>query len=87
LASRWVNRELMPFTPFHTGPGMAVKAVSGEKFSLVAQIAMNIEPLVRMIHGVRVVHGFTHTYVGAVLIGALVLPVVSKIADEVLARI
>ena len=78
----------MPFTPFHMGPGMAVKAVSGKKFSLiafgVAQIAMDTEPLVRMIRGDRIVHGFTHTYVGAVLIGALVLPVVRPLGAAIL---
>ena len=70
------------------GPGMAVKAVSGKKFSLiafgVAQIAMDIEPLVRMIRGDRIVHGFTHTYVGAALIGALVLPLVRPLGAAIL---
>ncbi|HUQ29278.1 MAG TPA: hypothetical protein VM051_11845 [Usitatibacter sp.] len=67
----------MPFTPLHMGPGMAVKAIAGKRFSLtmfgVAQIAMDIEPLVGMIRGSPELHGWTHTYVGATLIGAAVL--------------
>ena len=67
----------MPFTPLHMGPGMAVKAIAGERFSLtmfgVAQIAMDIEPLVGIIRGSPELHGWTHTYVAATLIGAAVL--------------
>ncbi|PPD42165.1 MAG: hypothetical protein CTY16_14855 [Methylobacter sp.] len=63
----------MPFTPLHMGPGAAIKAVLGQYFSLmvfgVAQIAMDIEPLVRIIRGDSLIHGFTHTYIGATLIG------------------
>ena len=59
----------MPFTPFHMGPGLAIKAVSGRYLSLMvfgfSQVAMDIEPLVRMIRGDAVLHGFTHTYLGA----------------------
>jgi hypothetical protein len=56
---------------------MAVKAIAGNRFSLtmfgVAQVAMDIEPLVGIIRGSPVLHGWTHTYVGATLIGAAVL--------------
>ena len=62
----------MPFTPFHMGPGLAVKAVCGRYFSLMvfgfSQVAIDIEPLVRIIRGDAVLHGFTHTYLGATLI-------------------
>lgn len=65
----------MPFTPFHMGPGLAIKAVSGRHFSLMvfgfSQVAIDIEPLVRIIRGDAVLHGFTHTYLGATLIGLL----------------
>lgn len=65
----------MPFTPFHLGPGIAVKAVLGRRFSLTvfgfSQVAMDVEPLARMIRGDEVVHGFTHTYLGATVIGAV----------------
>jgi hypothetical protein len=63
----------MPFTPFHMGPGAALKAVAGRHFSLTvfgcAQVFMDIEPLVRMIRGDAVLHGPTHTYFGALLLG------------------
>lgn len=63
----------MPFTPYHMGPGLAVKAVCGRHFSLMvfgfSQVAIDIEPLVGIIRGnAAVVHGFTHTYIGATLI-------------------
>jgi hypothetical protein len=64
----------MPFTPFHMGPGLAVKAGMGRRMSLMvfgfSQVAIDIEPLIRLIRGDAVVHGFTHTFVGATLIGA-----------------
>ncbi|MCX7056239.1 MAG: metal-dependent hydrolase [Proteobacteria bacterium] len=54
-----------------------MKALAGRRFSLitfgVAQVAMDIEPLVRMIRGDRILHGFTHTYIGAAVVGAGVL--------------
>jgi len=65
----------MPFTPFHMGPGLAVKALSGRYFSLMvfgfSQIAIDIEPLVHIIRGDAVIHGFTHTYLGATVIGVI----------------
>lgn len=63
----------MPFTPIHMGPGLALKAAAGRHFSLMvfgfSQVAMDIEPLVGMMRGDPVLHGFTHTYAGATLIG------------------
>jgi membrane-bound metal-dependent hydrolase YbcI (DUF457 family) len=71
----------MPFTPFHMGPGITVKAVAGRRFSLMvfgfSQVAIDIEPLVRILRGDTVLHGFTHTLVGATLIG-LVSAVVGR---------
>lgn len=59
----------MPFTPFHMGAGLALKAVAGRHFSVltfgIAQVAMDIEPLVGMLRGAAVLHGPTHTYLGA----------------------
>ena len=66
----------MPFTPFHMGPALALKAVSGRYFSVlvfgIAQIAMDIEPLIGMIRNAGVLHGWSHTYIGATVIGILV---------------
>jgi hypothetical protein len=63
----------MPFTPFHMGPGAAMKAVSGDHFSLMvfgfSQIIIDIEPLIRILHGDKYLHGYSHTYIGAFIIG------------------
>jgi len=62
----------MPFTPFHMGPGIVVKAILQSSFSLMvfgwAQIVMDIQPLVVMITGEGHLHGFSHTYIGATLL-------------------
>ena len=62
----------MPFTPIHMGPGILLKAILQSGFSLMGfgwtQIVMDIQPLIVMITGEGHLHGFTHTYVGAVLI-------------------
>lgn len=62
----------MPFTPFHMGPGIVVKALLQGSFSLMvfgwAQIVMDIQPLIVLITGEGHLHGFTHTYVGATLL-------------------
>ncbi len=64
----------MPFTPFHMGPGLLVKALLQGSFSLMvfgwAQILMDIQPLVVILTGEGHLHGFSHTYIGATLIGA-----------------
>lgn len=80
----------MPFTPFHMGPGLAIKAATGRHFSLVvfgfAQVAMDIEPLVRILRGDPILHGFTHTYLGATLIAVAVIlagrPVCQALLDR-----
>lgn len=63
----------MPFTPFHMGPGLLIKALLQGSFSLMVfgwtQIIMDIQPLIVLITGNGHLHGFTHTYVGATLIG------------------
>ncbi|PHS01346.1 MAG: hypothetical protein COA78_22685 [Blastopirellula sp.] len=62
----------MPFTPFHMGPGLLIKALLQGSFSLMvfgwAQIVMDIQPLVAMITGEGRLHGFSHTYLGATLL-------------------
>jgi hypothetical protein len=65
----------MPVTPLHMGPGLAVKAVAGRHFSLMVfgftQVTIDIEPLVRIVREDPVLHGFTHTYLGATVIAIL----------------
>ncbi|MBI1891168.1 MAG: metal-dependent hydrolase [Burkholderiales bacterium] len=75
----------MPFTPFHMGPGIFLKAVLQGSFSLMvfgwAQIIMDLQPLIVLLSGEGHLHGFTHTYIGATLIGA-VSAVTGKYAAE-----
>ncbi len=62
----------MPFTPFHMGPGLLVKALLQSCFSLMifgwTQIVMDIQPLIVLITGQGHLHGFTHTFIGATVI-------------------
>ena len=63
----------MPFTPLHMGPGIAIKSIAQRNFSLMvfgwSQIATDIQPLYAMITGNGELHGFTHTYLGAIILG------------------
>jgi len=63
----------MPFTPLHMGPGILVKALLQGSFSLMvfgwSQIVMDIQPLVVLLTGEGHLHGFSHTFVGASLLG------------------
>lgn len=65
----------MPFTPLHMGPGLLIKAVLQGSFSLMvfgwAQILMDIQPLVVILTGEGHLHGFSHTLIGATLIGVV----------------
>lgn len=62
----------MPFTPFHIGLAVILKPVAKSYFSVfafgIAQIAMDIQPLLGLLYGWPVLHGWTHTYLGALLI-------------------
>jgi hypothetical protein len=56
------------------GPGLLVKAILRGSFSLMVfgwtQVLMDVQPLIVMVTGQGELHGYTHTYLGAVLIGA-----------------
>lgn len=75
----------MPFTPFHMGPGLLVKALLQGSFSLMVfgwtQIIMDLQPLVVLLTGEGHLHGFTHTYIGATLI-AIAAGLTGKYAAE-----
>jgi hypothetical protein len=55
------------------GPGVALKAVMLRRFSLAvfgwSQIVIDLQPLIVMITGQGELHGFSHTLLGATLIG------------------
>lgn len=65
----------MPFTPFHLGPGALFKAIGGHRFSFMvfggSQVMMDIEPLVGILRGSVVLHGYSHTLGGALAIGSV----------------
>lgn len=65
----------MPFTPLHMGPGILLKALRPERFSLMVfgwtQIVMDLQPLFAMLSGRGELHGFSHTLIGASLIAVL----------------
>jgi membrane-bound metal-dependent hydrolase YbcI (DUF457 family) len=54
------------------GPGILIKSLLQGSFSLMVfgwtQIVMDIQPLIVLISGEGHLHGFTHTYIGAILI-------------------
>jgi hypothetical protein len=62
----------MPFTPFHFGPGLAVKAAAPRYFSfsvfVFSQLLIDIEPLYYLLRGEAPLHRFFHTYPGAAVI-------------------
>lgn len=70
---RNLREHLMPFTPFHLGPGLAIKGLMPNQFSLsifaLSNVAMDVEPLYRMWRVQPPMHGVSHTLAGALLIG------------------
>lgn len=65
----------MPFTPIHLGPGLVFKAIGGRRFSFMvfggSQVLMDMEPLLGILRGWPVLHGYTHTVAGALAIGTV----------------
>lgn len=67
----------MPFTPFHMAAGVLLKPLLDRHLCLtafgLAQVLMDVEPLVRLFRGDSVLHGPSHTLPGAVLVGGLAI--------------
>jgi hypothetical protein len=78
----------MPFTPFHLGPGIAFKAIGGRHFSFMvfggSQVLMDIEPLIGILTHKPILHGPTHTLLGALVIGTLAGTIGKPISAAVL---
>jgi len=72
------------------GPGLAIKALAGRRFSVltfgIAQIAMDIEPLVGMVRGADVLHGPSHTYLAALVIAVIVAAISPPICLPIFRR-
>jgi len=64
----------MPFTPFHFGPGAALKAAAPRHFSFTVfaftNVVIDLEPLYYMLTDEWPIHRFFHTYAGATLAAA-----------------
>lgn len=67
------------------GPGILIKSILQGSFSLMVfgwtQIVMDIQPLIVLISGEGHLHGFTHTYIGAILI-AIIAALTGKYLSE-----
>jgi hypothetical protein len=63
----------MPFTPYHFGPGIAMKAAGPAGFSFTifccSQFVIDLEPGYLLWTQQAPVHRFFHTFVGATLVG------------------
>jgi hypothetical protein len=59
------------------GPAAAFKLIGQRYFSFTvfgfSQILMDLEPLIRILRGDAILHGFSHSYLGATLIGSVSL--------------
>ncbi len=79
----------MPITPLHLGPGAIFKAAGGRRFSFVvfglAQVAMDLDAVVRFIAGSNLLHGPVHSLLGATVVG-MVFAVIGKPLGESLIR-
>lgn len=66
----------MPFTPFHFGPGLAIKSVATRHFSwlafVVVQVVIDVETLYYLVQRAYPIHRHLHTFIGATLTGILV---------------
>ena len=65
----------MPFTPFHFGPSATVAIPLYRRLDvftfIFANIIIDIEPLIVLTYNLNCrVHGYTHTFIGAALLGA-----------------
>jgi hypothetical protein len=62
----------MPITPFHLGPGAAVKAIAPRHFSFTvfafSQALIDLEPIGFFFATGDPVHPYLHTYLGATLV-------------------
>ena len=72
------------------GAALIVKPALSKRFSVItfgiAQVAMDIEPGIRMALGTDVLHGQTHTLPGAVVIAILVMLIAPSICNGLLAK-
>ncbi len=72
------------------GVALIAKPVLNRRFSMmtfgIAQVAMDIEPGVRMWAHADVLHGPTHTFLGALIMASVVTLIAPGICDRLLAK-
>jgi hypothetical protein len=72
------------------GAALALKPLLGRRFSVLsfglAQVAIDLEPGIRMLLGTRELHGWTHTYLGATVIAAMLTVLVAPPCRWILRR-
>ena len=72
------------------GAALIVKPALNRRFSVItfgiAQVAMDIEPGIRMAAGADVLHGPTHTLLGALVMGLLVMLIAPSICSAMLTK-
>lgn len=78
----------MPFTPIHLGPGLLAKGLIKHRFSFMVfggtQVLMDIEPLLGILYNWDILHGPTHTFLGATGIALLATALGKPISNYVL---
>ena len=77
----------MPFTPFHLGPALAIglplrRYLHAPTF-ILANLIVDVEPLMALLAGRGPLHGFFHTLLGATVL-ALILAAVMVVLEELL---
>lgn len=81
----------MPFTPFHMGAALISKPLCNSHLSLItfgtAQIIMDLEPGIGMLTGAEVLHGSTHTILGAIGIAIFVAIISPPICSAFLRKL
>lgn len=77
----------MPFTPLHMGTSLLIKGFFQGFFSIMVfgwtQIIIDIQPLVVLITGKGLLHGFSHTFIGASII-AIIAALTGKYLSELI---
>ena len=72
------------------GAALLVKPAFNRRFSViafgVAQVAMDIEPGIRMALGTDVLHGATHTILGALIVAFLVMLIAPSICNYLMTK-
>lgn len=72
------------------GVALIVKPVLNRRFSMItfgiAQVAMDVEPGIRMAAGMDVLHGPTHTILGALVMAFIVMLIAPSICSALLTK-